>query len=136
MCAEQFGADVAVRGAAGEGAAQFEARTGGRQGGIEVRGVGEHPGGAVEAALVALADIVEEGGGDEVGVGVSAIEEPGGGTGGVDDVARVLGGEKVEQWRGQVPAGDGEVGGRGGRTGAGELGEAAEDHTRSRKTVL
>lgn len=96
----------------------------------------QHPGSAVEPALWSLADVMEERGGDEVGVVVAAFEDPEGGAGGVDDVAGMLLAEKLEQGRAQMLPGDSEIGGCGYGAGVGELREPAEDHTRSRNTWL
>ncbi len=123
-------------GGTGEGATDFEARASLRQHPVQMGGVGEHPGRAVEPALRALADVVQERGCDEVGVLVAAFEEPERRMGRMDDVARVLGLEQLEQGRREVLVSDREVGGGRGRTGVGELGDAVKDHTSSRNTLL
>jgi hypothetical protein len=99
-------------------------------------GVREHPGRAVAPPLLAFPDVVQERGGEEVGVVVAAFEEPERRMGRMDDVARVLGLEQFEQGRREVLAGDGEVRWRRRRTGVAELGDAVEDHTSSRNTLL
>lgn len=71
---------------------------------------------AVEPALLAFAEVVEERGGEEVVVLLAALEEPVGGGRGMDDVAGVLRFEEGEERGREDFAGDGVVGG-GGKTG-------------------
>lgn len=121
---ERIAAAGAVRKATVHGAPEGEAGALGGEG-VDQPGVaGEHVDHAVGAALVALADIVEEAGGHEVRVGVAALDEPARGGRGVHDIAGVLGGEEVEEFGTQVLAGEGVVGGRGLPPGVPELAEA------------
>lgn len=98
-----------VGAAAGNGPAQFEARTFGsgeaRRSEPDQNDV-DH---AIAAALRALADVVEERGGNQIAIVVASFDEPAGGAGGMADIPPMLGFEEAGQGGGQVLTGQRQV---------------------------
>ncbi len=128
------GAGGAVRAAAVKGPAQLDARrfvACGRDV-LTQKDVGN----AVPPALMALADVMKEGGCNQVGVGVTSLDEPASGAGGVHDVSRVLGGEQVEQGRGEELPRKGEVGLHGFPGSEHELPDSLSEHHTSRSKIV
>ena len=73
---------------------------------------GEHPGDAVDPALLPFADIVQKAGDDQIVVGVTAFQQPTGSGSAVDDIAWVLSTKEREQFTAKVAAGEFEIGTR------------------------
>jgi hypothetical protein len=74
---------------------------------------------------------VEEGGDDEIGVGVASPEQPAGGVRAVDDVAGMLALEERQQARAKPLAGEGKVVVAGAGACFPELADAVGDHVRN-----
>ena len=133
--AHEFGAGPVVRGAPGHRAANLESGVTVGDQRASPRHFGEHPGDTVEAALVALANVVEEGCDNEVFVAAAPLQKPAGGSNGMDDVAGMLAGEKAEQTGRQPFTRKGKVGACGFDSRGQELADALPHQTPiSRKT--
>lgn len=98
--------------ASGDGPAELKARRWRGGPGGDPNPARDDVGDAVARTLGSFADVVQEGGGDEVGVVVAAIEEPGRGPRGVALVAGGLGEEQGQQGGWKRPLRKVEVGPR------------------------
>lgn len=126
---QRSSAGFTVSAAAGNGPAQFEARTWGGNEARRSQPTGNDVGHAIAAALRALADVVEERGGNQVAVVAASFDEPAGSAGAVADIPPVLGFEEAGQGGWQVFAGQRQViAGRKGRCFA-ELADALQHQT-------
>ena len=94
-------------------AAHRETRIGGRETLAEARALGEHPGCAVPAALVALRHVVEKRGYDQVAVGLAALDKPPRGRCAVHDVSRMLAAKNSEEFAAEEACRQFEVSGAG-----------------------
>lgn len=95
---------------------------------------GDHPRNPVPAALVALANVVDESRGNKIALGMPPDDEPACGVRAVQDVARMLHREEVEQWIREPLPGERVVLVRGEACGMTKLANPFADHNTRSKT--